>query len=391
MRKKTIKTGFTLVELLVSISVLSILLLISFGVYKSSTDRAKITSTKANMRLFQATVEMYAVDTNGLYPTSVDALKTEAKVEGYWKDFRNPVTGNIDPVTDLALSTTVPAGGLGYRAGSTDPFLIGNSLTFVRKFAALTPITATTTGTAITAYSIVGADPSGSIISSGDGAIFVLTNGDYKPSTAPSTQPSATPSVVPTPNNYNPDDYTQPEEIEKKEKEANEDKKYNDEEDKLKEDLNKKADEIAKRRNEADKNQQKKREEEDKLKVERRKEEDKKRIEKWKEEDKKRNERRADNDKKLKPAELKATSEKRKNADEKRAEKRDELEKTVQNKRDDADKKLEEKRKSIDNQIELLRKEYDRKIQQKNDVSNLKNTEDNKSSEDNNSNNNKKN
>lgn len=389
MRNKTIKTGFTLVELLVSISVLSILLLISFGIYKSSTDRAKITSTKANMRLFQATVEMYAIDSNGLYPVSVDALKTEAKVEGYWKDFRNPVTNNIDPVTDLALATTVPAGGIGYRAGSTDPFLVGNSLTFVRRFAALAPVTATTTGTAITSYSIVGADPSGAIISGDNGSIFVLTNGDYKPSTNPSTQPSATPSVIPTPNNYNPDDYTKPEEAENKEKKANEDKKYNDEADKLKEDLNKKADEIAKRRNEDDKNKQKQREEEDKLKAERRKEEDKKRIEKWKEEDKKRNERRADNDKKLKPAELKAANEKRKKADEKRAEKRDELEKTIQEKRDGVDKSLEEKRKSIDNQIELLRKEYDRKIQQKNAVSDLKNTEDNKSSEDN-SNNKKK-
>lgn len=125
MKSKIKKTGFSLIELLTTISVLSILVGISAVAYNSSVARTRIISTKANMRVFQATIETFAMYNNGIYPDTLATLKTEAKVEGYWKNLKNPVSLQIDPITDLSLTTTVPAGGVGYRAGSEDPFLIG--------------------------------------------------------------------------------------------------------------------------------------------------------------------------------------------------------------------------------------------------------------------------
>lgn len=245
MRNVNKKTGFSLIELLTAVSVLSILMGIGIVSYKSAIDRTKIISTKANMHVVQTTIETYAMYNNGIYPNSVAALKTEGQVEGYWKNLKNPVSLQIDPITDLALTTTIPAGGVGYRAGFEDPFLIGSSLTFVRRYAALATATDTTTGTgSITSYSIVGTDPKGSIIAKGDGSMFVLTNGNYTPSsTSPSSTPSSpTPSIqpvaVPSPDVYNPDNYTEADKSENDKNKKNEDERYKKEEDNQKQDEN---------------------------------------------------------------------------------------------------------------------------------------------------------
>lgn len=175
------RLGFSLIELLVAVVILSILLLLSYSVYKSSIDRAKITSTKANMRVLQAALELYSVNSNGTYPATVEALKSDSKLQGYWKDLNNPVTLAIDPITDLSLTTSVSSGGIGYRGGSEDPFLASNIKN-------------------LTSYSIIGADPSGNIISNGDGVIFVLTNGNYSQKSSNSTtKPSSIPTAQATP------------------------------------------------------------------------------------------------------------------------------------------------------------------------------------------------
>jgi len=70
------KKGFTIIELLVVIIIISILAIIGGGAYFSGIEKAREGSAISSLRLFHTTLEMYAVDSKGKYPvaTSLDDL-----------------------------------------------------------------------------------------------------------------------------------------------------------------------------------------------------------------------------------------------------------------------------------------------------------------------------
>ncbi len=69
-----------------------ILILVLLPNNNSRKDRAKVSSVKANMHLFQTLVETYAVDHQS-YPENVRSLRQEASGPyAYWKEFDNPFT-----------------------------------------------------------------------------------------------------------------------------------------------------------------------------------------------------------------------------------------------------------------------------------------------------------
>lgn len=55
-----------------------------------NSDRAKISSVKANMHTLQTLLETYSVDNGVLYPESIINLKKAAKKGNYWKEIKNP-------------------------------------------------------------------------------------------------------------------------------------------------------------------------------------------------------------------------------------------------------------------------------------------------------------
>lgn len=63
--------------------------------YKTIIDQVtkkKFSDVKANMHTFQTTLEIYAVDNEGIYPNSLNSLSEESKSKYYWKDLINPFT-----------------------------------------------------------------------------------------------------------------------------------------------------------------------------------------------------------------------------------------------------------------------------------------------------------
>ena len=69
--------GFTLVELMVVITILGILSAIGVVQMSSAIRRAKDAGTKTNMHAFQTLVEIYAVNYNGNYPATVEQLSQD--------------------------------------------------------------------------------------------------------------------------------------------------------------------------------------------------------------------------------------------------------------------------------------------------------------------------
>ena len=65
---KKLKTGFTLVELLVVISIISTLVTMAVVSFRSSQFRARDVQRKSDLRQYQNALELYANDNGGLYP-----------------------------------------------------------------------------------------------------------------------------------------------------------------------------------------------------------------------------------------------------------------------------------------------------------------------------------
>lgn len=63
-----------------------------FPNFISLRDCSKTSSIKANMHTFQTALETYAVD-HGIYPESMKKLEKVAKAGNYWKEPKNPFTG----------------------------------------------------------------------------------------------------------------------------------------------------------------------------------------------------------------------------------------------------------------------------------------------------------
>jgi len=94
LRKRKKKgEGFTLIELLIVIVIIGILISIALPNFKAAQDRAKNASLESNMRTLSVIAQTYSVDWGGNVADNVTILHNEATTKNYWKDLKNPFTG----------------------------------------------------------------------------------------------------------------------------------------------------------------------------------------------------------------------------------------------------------------------------------------------------------
>jgi prepilin-type N-terminal cleavage/methylation domain-containing protein len=74
MRKQSGRRGFTLIEIMIVISILSVLILLLLPNYVKAKSRSRLNACQNNIRTMATSVELYAHDNGQVYPTSLAAL-----------------------------------------------------------------------------------------------------------------------------------------------------------------------------------------------------------------------------------------------------------------------------------------------------------------------------
>jgi len=85
--------GFTLIELMIVIVIIGILVSIALPNFVAAQERAKMASLKSNIRTLRIVSETYSVDWGGNPAQNVTVLHAVASSKGYWKELKNPFTG----------------------------------------------------------------------------------------------------------------------------------------------------------------------------------------------------------------------------------------------------------------------------------------------------------
>ncbi|ADL13275.1 type IV pilin protein [Acetohalobium arabaticum] len=93
--------GFTLIELMIVISVLGILAGIAIPRFSGVQDKAKIAAVESDLRNIQTGLEMYKAE-NGSYPTSVSLITEYVEFEGL-----DNYSFEADSEYDYTISTSV--------------------------------------------------------------------------------------------------------------------------------------------------------------------------------------------------------------------------------------------------------------------------------------------
>ncbi len=110
--------GFTLIEILIVITIIGILLSIAIPSYRSSVLHARETVLKENLYTLRHTIEQFTLDKQRP-PQSLDELVAE----GYLRVLPRDITGSSETweveYSDLAISPEQTASGIGdVRSGS---------------------------------------------------------------------------------------------------------------------------------------------------------------------------------------------------------------------------------------------------------------------------------
>ena len=72
-KKKNIRYGFTMVELMAVLIILGLLMAVVVRNFVGQTDRARVTTTKANLKILHLAVNQFKMDT-GRFPTEDEGL-----------------------------------------------------------------------------------------------------------------------------------------------------------------------------------------------------------------------------------------------------------------------------------------------------------------------------
>ena len=100
-RRKRVRNGFTMVELMAMLIIIGLLATVVVKKVASQVDKARIVTTKANLKLLHSAVNQFRMDT-GQYPSEdmglMDLIEQPMDLpEGVWQ------TGGYLETTDLAM------------------------------------------------------------------------------------------------------------------------------------------------------------------------------------------------------------------------------------------------------------------------------------------------
>jgi general secretion pathway protein G len=127
-RRVSGQSGFTLVELLTVIALISILAAMAVVQYRNSVQRTKEATLKTNLFRMRDAIDQYYAD-KGKYPASLDALVSE----GYLRKIpEDPVTQSVDtwqtvPAEPDPGNTSADPGIYDIKSGATGTSLDGSA------------------------------------------------------------------------------------------------------------------------------------------------------------------------------------------------------------------------------------------------------------------------
>jgi general secretion pathway protein G len=144
MKKRDVRKGFTMVELMAVLVILGLLMAVVVRNFVGTTDKARVTTTKASLKSLHFAVNQFKMDT-GQYPTEEEGLTvliapppdvenyqpggyletTDIPQDGWGREFFYqlwPESGK--PFAIISYGADGEEGGEGYDADlySTDPF-----------------------------------------------------------------------------------------------------------------------------------------------------------------------------------------------------------------------------------------------------------------------------
>lgn len=115
------KKGFTIIELLIVITIIGILLTIAQPTYKTSVKRAKETVLKENLFAMRSAIDQYYAD-NGTYPGSLEDLVQK----GYLRSIpRDPITNSNTTWVIISPPNPEESGVYDVKSGSNEISLSG--------------------------------------------------------------------------------------------------------------------------------------------------------------------------------------------------------------------------------------------------------------------------
>jgi hypothetical protein len=143
--------------------------------FGDSDIRSMLSALKANMNIVQSSLETYAVDWGGIYPSNTSELIQEAKSKNYWKTITNSLTGDKD---DSVIDYS------DYINAKNNLIYKGNPIESISELKGKVVVSTEMQGGDITRYYIYGVDLFGEFLtnnyvypnSNSPTQIFYLTN-----------------------------------------------------------------------------------------------------------------------------------------------------------------------------------------------------------------------
>lgn len=119
---KNVKKGFTLIELVMVIVIISLLAVIIVPKFVGQRAQAEIASTKANLESLRTAIQLYYASEDGSYPASLAALTEAAPVTGeiYMRKIPTPTVRNTDGDTVDAFSYDSTMGAVSVNLSGVD-------------------------------------------------------------------------------------------------------------------------------------------------------------------------------------------------------------------------------------------------------------------------------
>lgn len=114
MKNKTKKNGFTLIELIVTVTIIAILTVVGMVSYSGTSKKARDNRRMADLEKIRVALELYRQGTGSTYPADKDSL-VPTYLQAFPVDPKgNPYTYSRPSDYKYTITTTLEETGVGY-------------------------------------------------------------------------------------------------------------------------------------------------------------------------------------------------------------------------------------------------------------------------------------